>query len=227
MPIKILLVDDNVDILVNVRDYFEMRGWTVETATTGRAAVERLERDAGFDLIVLDVGLPDVDGVALCRSLRSRGMKIPVLMLTARDAIEDRVAGLTGGADDYVVKPFSLRELAARIEALLRRAFGGSTDRLKVGDLVYDLNAERVSRGGVVIKLNPTCRRLLKMLMLRSPAVVERAVIEEHIWAGRPPATDSLRSNLYLLRQAVDKPFPKALIRTHPGLGWSISDEED
>lgn len=108
MPIKILLVDDNVDILVNVRDYFEMRGWTVETATTGRAAVERLERDAGFDLIVLDVGLPDVDGVALCRSLRSRGMKIPVLMLTARDAIEDRVAGLIGGADDYVVKPFSL-----------------------------------------------------------------------------------------------------------------------
>ena len=199
MPIKILLVDDNVDILVNVRDYFEMRGWTVETATTGTAAVERLERDAGFDLIVLDVGLPDVDGVALCRSLRSRGMKIPVLMLTARDAIEDRVAGL----------------------------IGGSTDRLKVGDLVYDLNAERVSRGGVVIKLNPTCRRLLKMLMLRSPAVVERAVIEERIWAGRPPATDSLRSNLYLLRQAVDKPFPKALIRTHPGLGWSISDEED
>lgn len=83
MPIKILLVDDNVDILVNVRDYFEMRGWTVETATTGTAAVERLERDAGFDLIVLDVGLPDVDGVALCRSLRSRGMKIPVLMLTS------------------------------------------------------------------------------------------------------------------------------------------------
>lgn len=98
MPIKILLVDDNVDILVNVRDYFEMRGWTVETATTGTAAVERLERDAGFDLIVLDVGLPDVDGVALCRSLRSRGMKIPVLMLTARDAIEDRVAGQIGRA---------------------------------------------------------------------------------------------------------------------------------
>lgn len=227
MSIKILLVDDNVDILVNVRDYFEIRGWTVETAATGADALARIERDDGFDLIVLDLGLPDVDGVALCRSLRGRGMRIPILMLTARDAVEDRVAGLTSGADDYVVKPFSLRELTARIEALLRRAFGGATDRLQVGDLVYDINAERITRDGKPVKLNPTCRRLLKMLMLRSPAVVERATIEERLWAGNPPATDSLRSNLYLLRQAVDKPFPKALIKTHPGLGWSISDEEE
>ena len=133
MSVKILVVDDNPDILANVRDFFEMKGWTVETATSGTAAAERIGPEAPYDLIVLDVGLPGTDGFTLCRHVRLQGVRTPIVMLTARDSIDDRVEGLSSGADDYVVKPFSLRELAARVEAHLRRSFGGNAARLAVG----------------------------------------------------------------------------------------------
>lgn len=223
VSVKILVVDDNPDILANVCDFFEMKGWTVETATSGTGAAERIGPESPYDLIVLDVGLPGMDGFTLCRHLRLQGVRTPIVMLTARDSIDDRVEGLSGGADDYVVKPFSLRELAARVEAHLRRSFGGDAARLTVGDLVFDVAAQRVTRGGTEIKLNPTGLKILKTLMLRSPNVVERGELEEILWQSSPPDSDSLRSNLYLVRQAVDKPFDRALIRTHPGLGWSIS----
>lgn len=169
------------------------------------------------------MGLPGTDGFTLCRHVRLQGVRTPIVMLTARDSIDDRVEGLSSGADDYVVKPFSLRELAARVEAHLRRSFGGNAARLTVGDLVFDVAAQRVTRGGTEIKLNPTGLKILKTLMLRSPNVVERGELEDILWQSSPPDSDSLRSNLYLVRQAVDKPFDQALIRTHPGLGWSIS----
>ena len=217
----LLVVDDNLDIVANVRDYLMMRGFKVETALNGVDALERL-KSGTFSICVLDIGLPGMDGVSVCQEIRRRGSRLPILMLTARDSIDDRVRGLESGADDYLIKPFSLKELAARIEALLRRAYGGSKDVLKVDDLVFNLKTLEVSRSGNQIRLNPTCQEILKELMLKSPAVVSRQRLETVVWNGSPPDSDSLRANLYLLRKAVDKPFETALIKTHPGLGWSL-----
>lgn len=224
MSIRILVVDDNPDILANVRDFLAMKdGWTPETAATGLEALERLERST-YDLVILDVGLPDTDGMTLTRKLRASGRMVPILMLTARDTVDDRVEGLTSGADDYLIKPFSLRELAARVEALLRRSGADPAGPLSVGPLSLDLRTLRVERDGCDIRLNPTCMQMLRELMQQSPAIVSRRRLEAVLWQGEPPASDSLRSNLYLLRQAVDKPFDRPLIHTHPGLGWSVSD---
>lgn len=225
MSIRILVVDDNPDILANVKDFLSFHdGWIAETCLTGHAALERLQQSQ-YDLVILDVGLPDIDGLSITRRLRDEGHQLPILILTARDTIDDRVAGLQSGADDYLIKPFSLRELAARVEALWRRSGTGSADRLTVGPLTLDLKTLRVTRDNQEIRLNPTCLQLLRELMQRSPGVVGRNRLEALLWQGNTPASDSLRSNLYLLRQAVDKPFDRPLIHTHPGLGWSVSDE--
>lgn len=223
MSIRILVVDDNVDILNNVLEYLSMKGWTVEWCATGPDAVRRLNAEA-FDLLILDLGLPGIDGLAICRGLRDANAKIPILMLTGRDAIDDRVKGFEAGTDDYLVKPFSLRELAARVEALLRRTYGAADKVLRVADLEMNLETMRVTRAGQEICLHPLGLKLLKILMSQSPAIVGRQRLEALLWNGSAPDSDSLRSNLYRLRQEVDKPFEKALIHTHPGIGWSIAE---
>lgn len=203
MSIRILVVDDNPDILANVRDFLSMKdGWAPETASTGLEALERIDRST-FDLVILDVGLPDTDGMTLTRRLRASGFTAPILMLTARDTIDDRV------------------------EALLRRSGANPAGRLTAGPLSLDLKTLRVEREGRDIRLNPTCLQLLRELMQQSPGIVSRRRLEAVLWQGEPPASDSLRSNLYLLRQAVDKPFDRPLIHTHPGLGWYVADLPD
>lgn len=223
MSLAVLLVDDDTDILCNVRDYLEMNGMAVETAINGKEALERMSQRS-YAVCVLDIGLPDVDGLTVCKTLRANGDKTPILMLTARDSIDDRVTGLEVGADDYLIKPFSLRELNARVQALVRRAYGDSEMKLRVGDLTFDLSTTQVNRAGKPIKLNPTCLTILKELMIRSPAIVSRSRLEAQVWGGGAPDSDSLRADIYLLRQAIDKAFDKKLIHTHPGLGWSINE---
>ena len=220
---RILVVDDVEDIRVNLSEYLTLKGYEVETANTSAEADEKL-RENPPDLVLLDVGLPGRDGMALCRSWRTDRFRMPVIMLTARDAVDDRVTGLDSGADDYVVKPFALREVAARIEAQLRRANVHEKRILEVGDLTLDLDGRRATRAGIEVKLNPTTLKILTVLMKRSPGIVSREALESAVWGNETPASDSLRSNLYLLRQAVDKPFAHALIKTHPGLGWSIEE---
>lgn len=218
-----MVVDDNVDIVMNVREYLTLKGWTVEWCLTGPDAMRRLMTDP-FDLLILDLGLPGLDGLSICKELRAVHSKLPILMLTGRDAIDDRVKGFEAGTDDYLVKPFALRELALRVEALLRRTYGESDKVLRVSDLELNLETMRVTRAGREIRLHPLGLRLLKILMSQSPAIVGRARLEALLWNGSVPDSDSLRSNLYRLRQEVDKPFKKNLIHTHPGLGWSISE---
>lgn len=220
---RILVVDDVEDIRINLSEYLTLKGYEVETASTSAEADEKL-RENPPDLVLLDVGLPGRNGMALCRSWRTDRFRMPVIMLTARDAVDDRVTGLESGADDYVVKPFALREVAARIEAQLRRANAHEKRILKVGDLTLDLDGRRATRAGIEVKLNPTTLKILTVLMKRSPGIVSREALESAVWGSETPASDSLRSNLYLLRQAVDKPFEHALIKTHPGLGWSIEE---
>ncbi len=164
---RILLVEDNRDILANMADYLGMKGYTVDCAQDGLSGLH-LAATEHYDLIVLDIMLPGIDGYTLCKRLREDARRdTPVIMLTARDQLDDRLQGFRSGADDYLLKPFALSELAARIEAVLRRA-----QTLQVGDLIYDLDTLEVTREGRLLKLNPVGLKLLAVLMQKSPHVL-------------------------------------------------------
>lgn len=222
-PLKVLVVEDNPDLAANLIDYLSAKGHLVDAAGDGLAGL-RLASEQDFDVILLDLILPGLDGMTLCRRLRGQAAKgTPILMLTARDALDDRIAGLEAGADDYLVKPFALREVAARIQALARRAQANvAQGELRVADLRFDTATLRVTRGGRDIALPPIPLRLLEALMRASPRVLGREEIERAIWRDAPPNSDALRSHLHLLRAAVDKPFDQPLLRTLRGLGWQI-----
>ena len=159
--------------------------------------------------------------------LRQQGLELPVLILTARDSVTDRVDGLQAGADDYLLKPFALSELAARIEAVLRRAQGGGRRELQVADLKYDLDTLEVTRDGRLLKLNPVGLKLLAVLMQKSPHVLRREVLEEALWGDDCPDSDSLRSHVHQLRQVIDKPFDKPLLQTVHGVGYRLAEARD
>lgn len=223
---RILVIEDNVDILTNVLDYLELKGYSVDCARDGLSGLH-LAVTQHYDLIVLDIMLPGIDGYQLCRRLREDARSdIPILMLTARDALEDRLQGLHAGADDYLVKPFALAELVARIEAITRRSRGSSVRALKVADLAFDPATHQATRAGRPLKLNPMGAKLLVLLMQKSPAVVKREVLEMELWGEDIPDKDSLRSHIHQLRQAVDKPFAKPLIHTIHGVGYRIAELE-
>ncbi len=220
---RLLIIEDNADILANIVDYLEAAGHVVDCAQNGPGGLH-LALIGSYDLIVLDIMLPGMDGYQVCRSLRDSGKHTPIIMLTARDTLDDRLHGLREGADDYLVKPFALAELAARIDAVLRRS-QGFQPRLQVADLQLDLDTWQVSRAGQPLKLNPACLKLLEILMRRSPAVVRREDLEHALWGDQPPPSDSLRSHLHLLRQAVDRPFAHSLLHTVHGIGYRLAPE--
>ena len=221
---RILVIEDNRDILANILGYLELKGFTVDCAQDGLSGMH-LALTQPYDLIVLDIMLPGMDGYQLCQKLRQEAdNNTPIIMLTARDALDDRLVGLNAGADDYLVKPFALSELVARIEAVLRRSSGTNKRVLEVADLRYDLETLEVSRAGQLLKLNPIGLKLLAILMQRSPAVVRRETLEEALWGDDIPDSDSLRSHIHQLRQSIDKPFATALLHTVHGVGFRLAD---
>ena len=221
---RILVIEDNRDILANILDYLELKGFTVDCAQDGLSGMH-LALTQPYDLIVLDIMLPGMDGYQLCQKLRQEAdNNTPIIMLTARDALDDRLKGLHAGADDYLVKPFALSELVARIEAVLRRSSGANKRVLEVADLRYNLETLEVSRAGQPLKLNPIGLKLLATLMQRSPAVVRREALEEALWGDDIPDSDSLRSHIHQLRQTIDKPFATALLHTVHGVGFRLAD---
>ena len=220
---RILVIEDNRDILANVLDYLQLKGFNVDCAQDGLSGLH-LASINRYDIIVLDIMLPGIDGYQICQRLREDGHnEVPILMLTARDSLDDRLKGLRMGADDYLVKPFALSELAARIEAILRRSQGSRTRRLQVADLSYDLDTLHVNRGTQTIKLNPIGLKLLAILMQKSPAVVTREALEEALWGDNCPDSDSLRSHVHQLRQVLDKPFELPLLHTVHGVGYRLA----
>lgn len=221
---RILVIEDNRDILANILDYLELKGFTVDCAQDGLSGMH-LALTQPYDLIVLDIMLPGMDGYQVCQKLRQEaGVNTPIIMLTARDALDDRLQGLHSGADDYLVKPFALSELVARIQAVLRRSLGAHTRELKVADLHYNLETLEVSRASQPLKLNPIGLKLLAILMQRSPAVVRRETLEEALWGDNVPDSDSLRSHIHQLRQTIDKPFATHLLHTMHGVGFRLAD---
>lgn len=221
---RILVIEDNRDILANILDYLQLKGFTVDCAQDGLSGLH-LASTGHYDLIVLDIMLPGIDGYQLCKRLREDGQNdVPILMLTARDALDDRLQGLQAGADDYLIKPFALSELVARIQAILRRSQGSRKRQLQVGDLLYDLDTLHVSRAGQPLKLNPIGLKLLAVLMQKSPAVVRREALEEALWGDDCPDSDSLRSHIHQLRQVLDKPFATPLLHTLHGVGYRLAE---
>ncbi|HEX8544436.1 MAG TPA: response regulator transcription factor [Pseudomonas sp.] len=219
---RILVIEDHKDILANITEYFTLKGCEVVGALDGLAGLH-LAVTGNYDAIILDLMLPGMDGNLVCKNLRENTRQhVPILMLTARDELSDRLAGFKVGADDYIVKPFALSELFARVEAVARRSTGLSNRMLQVHDLTYDLDSLEVCRGGKLLKLNPTNLVFLELLMRKSPLVVKRKELEEAIWGTNTPDTDSLRSNIYLLRKAIDKSFDTPLLHTHHGVGYKL-----
>ena len=224
---RILVIEDQPEILQNIADYLEMQGYLVDCAYDGLGGLH-LAITQPFDLIILDLMLPGMDGLTLCKKLRQDArISTPVIMLTARDSVDDKLTGFRAGADDYLVKPFSLPELHARVEAVLRRGQAGMQNMLTVGDLNYDMNSLEVTRKGILLKLSPIGLKLLERLMKDSPHVVKRETLEELLWGEHLPGSDSLRSHIHTLRQTIDKPFDSPLLHTVHGIGYCLKAADD
>lgn len=219
---RILIIEDNRDIAANLGDFLSDRGHEVDYAYDGVTGLH-LAVVNDFDAIVLDLALPGMDGLDVCRRLREDGRKdTPVLMLTARDQLEDKLSGFESGADDYLVKPFELKEVDARLEVLARRGQRIKPRELQVADLEFNLETLTVKRAGKTIDLNPIGLKLLEKLMAASPAVVTRRELEHHVWGEELPDSDSLRVHIHTLRSSIDKPFEQHLIQTRHGIGYCL-----
>ena len=224
---RILVIEDQPEILQNISDYLELKGYLVDCAYDGLGGLH-LAVTQPFDLIILDLMLPGMDGITLCQRLRQDAkISTPIIMLTARDSVDDKLTGFKAGADDYLVKPFSLPELHARVEAVLRRGQAGMQNILKVADLTFDMNSLEASRQGAPLKLSKIGLKLLEKLMKSSPHIVKREVLEELLWGEDLPGSDSLRSHIHTLRQTIDKPFGKPLLHTIHGIGFCLKAEDD
>jgi two-component system OmpR family response regulator len=224
---RLLLVDDEENLRSMLEAALRHSGFEVASAATGREAIDAVP-EARPDLIVLDVMLPDLDGFEVCRRLRSDGSRTPVLFLTARDGTDDKVRGLTLGGDDYIVKPFSLEELVARIHAVLRRA-GATRDDvvLTCGDLVLDDDAHRVTRGGVDVSLSPTEYNLLRFLLLNQGKVMSKAQILDHVWQYDFGGDGGVvETYIGYLRRKLDANGPR-LIHTIRGFGYTLREPQD
>lgn len=219
---RILVVEDERRIAVFIKRGLEEEHYAVDVAYDGEEALDWADV-VDYDLIVLDVLLPKKDGIQVCRELRAQGSRVPILMLTARDAVEDRVRGLDSGADDYLVKPFAFQELLARIRALLRRRGEVKTTHLQVGDLVLDTITHRATRSGRVIELTAREYALLEFLMRHPGQVLSRTQIAEHVWNYDFYSTSNI-VDVYIryLRRKVDEGFDVKLIETVRGVGYRI-----
>jgi DNA-binding response OmpR family regulator len=222
---QILVVEDNRDIAENIADYLEPLGHTLDFAADGITGLH-LAVTRRFDVIVLDIMLPGMDGMTLCRKLREEaGDTTPVLMLTARDQLDDKLAGFRAGSDDYLVKPFSVKELEVRLQALVKRASPQGRQRvLSVADLEFNTDTQQARRGGTLLDLNPIQRKLLELLLSNTHRVVTREELEQHIWGGTPPDSDVLRTHIYGLRNAIDKQYDPKLLHTVHGSGYRLYD---
>jgi DNA-binding response OmpR family regulator len=218
--LNILLIEDDLDLADTVVQYLELEGIRCDHAANGMAGLQ-LAKEGQYQVLLLDLNLPRLDGLSLCRRLRTAGDDTPVLMLTARDQLDDKLAGFNAGTDDYLVKPFALQELVARVEVLARRR-SGEVRKLTCDDLVMNLSDKTVTRNSIPLKLSPIGWRLLERLLRASPEVVSRQALEEAVWGDEIPDSNSLKVHMFHLRRAIDGPFAVTLLHTIAGHGFAI-----
>jgi len=222
---SVLLIEDHKDIAEMVIAYLEKHGFELDYAADGITGLH-LAVSNTYDAIILDLMLPGMDGIEVCRKLRTEARSdTPVIMLTARDTLNDKITGLDSGADDYLIKPFAIQELEARLRSMVRRRKGEvAREVLTIGDLVVDTATLSAQRAGKQLSITPIGFKILTVLMRASPAVVRRSDLERQVWGSILPDSDTLRSHIYNLRKIVDKPFDRQLVHTIQGSGYKIVD---
>jgi two-component system OmpR family response regulator len=221
--VRVLLVEDDATIAGFVEKGLREAGFAVDRAPDGRTGLQKA-RDDTYDAAIVDVMLPQLDGLALIDALRTKGIRMPVLILSARRSVDDRVRGLQAGGDDYLTKPFAFAELLARVQALIRRATGAAEPtRLSVGDLSLDLLTRKVQRGGQSVELRPREFALLEYLMRNAGRVVSKTSILSHVWGYNfDPSTNVVDVLVSRLRDRIDRPFPTKLLHTVRGVGYVL-----
>ncbi len=219
---RILVVEDNLALRTSMATLFESHGHPADFAADGRTGLNLALADPP-DVLVLDLALPGLDGLQVCTQLRAQADRhIPILMLTARDTLDDKLKGFTAGADDYLVKPFASEELLARCLALARRHRVGEAHRLRIGSLCIDRRTSEVWRHEQALELQQTPYRILLALAEAWPRTLTRSDLVTRLWGDEVPESDPLRSHLYLLRLALDKPFDKPMLKTVHGVGFRL-----
>lgn len=222
-PLTVLLVEDDLDLASGLLEYLSRRGVTLDVATRAREARQRI-REGVFDLILMDVQLPDGDGIALCETLKKEGLRSPVLFLTARDQLGDKLRAFDAGAVDYVVKPFAAAELFARIAALTRHipAMGGWS--IRAGRYMLDHHSGVLSGPNGQATVSGPALAITRRLMEASPGHLRRDALNAAIWGDSPPPSDPLRMHIYELRRTLEKAFGDPLIETVRGVGYRFVD---
>ncbi|MCU8075714.1 response regulator transcription factor [Shewanella sp. SM29] len=218
----ILLVEDNRLLSNNIIQYLELSGIECDYAFN-LAQADMLISQQQFDAIILDLNLPDGDGIEACERWKGQCITSPVIMLTARSSLNDRLSGFAVGADDYLVKPFAMEELVARLKVVAQRR--PAPQRLTIGDLEIDFANHMVYRQGQLLALSKTGWQILALLARRSPETVSREEIERMLWPDSAPDSDSLRSHIHLLRRVIDRPFERQILHTIRGVGLSLRDD--
>lgn len=223
--LNLLLVEDDLDLACTIVEYLELESIQCDHVSNGVAGLALIEKN-NYQAIMLDLNLPRMDGLSVCKNMREKGIDTPVLMLTARDSLQDKLAGFEFGTDDYMVKPFALEELVVRVKALAKRRSGQVT-RLQVGELELDLQQKCAYRNTQPLKLSPTGLSILEVLMRASPAPVSRENIMRRVWGDEQPDSNSLKVHIHNLRKQVDLGNKPALIHTVPNHGFMIKDEHE
>ena len=223
--LDVLLVEDDHDLAATVVQYLELENIHCDHASNGVHGLQLLQKH-DYDALLLDLNLPRLDGLTLCHTIRDQGHDIPVLMLTARDGLQDKLDGFRSGTDDFLVKPFELEELVVRVQALTRRR-SGQARILRHGELQMDLTRHEASRAGQPLKLSPTGWRLLETLLREAPAAVSRQKLEAAVWGDSIPDSNALKVHMHHLRKAVDAGFPFPLVHTVPGFGFALQEGDN
>ncbi len=221
---RILIIEDEINLADSLKRAFKEQHYSVDVANTGEEGLF-LGNVNDYDIIILDIMLPDIDGWTVCNRLRKEGVKTPVLMLTALDDVDDKIKGLDEGADDYMTKPFDLRELMARVRSLIRRQADQKTTKIQVADLLMDTSERTVVRAGKEIKLSAKEFAMLEYFILNKNKVLTREMISEHVWdMNFDPQSNVIDSFVRFLRHKMDKGFDKQLIQTIRGVGYKLSE---
>ncbi|WP_417227958.1 response regulator transcription factor [Amphritea sp.] len=223
--INVLLVEDDIDLATTIVDYLDIESINCDHASNGVMGLNLIQHNH-YQMIMLDINMPKMDGLTLCNTLREQGMDIPVLMLTARDSLENKLQGFAAGSDDYLVKPFAMKELVARVQVLAKRR-SGEVKRLVLGDLSLDLTQRTALLQQQPLKLSPLAFKLVEVLVRASPQSVDRQQIMQAVWGDEQPDSNSLKVHIYHLRKQLEATTSNIKLETIAGVGFAIKEQHE